>query len=1270
MPFLDNKKLIFFDKNGYDANFTLEDGVYKGSFYLPTVSTFLISSLNFFIYEIFEVNGETKYGQPQDIAGVAEETIIRSTFSDKEDKRWNFYSFEERGELKVFTESPSQFNSTDNDVRTTGVTTTGIATTNAVDGEGIKVKASFATGDEGSFRNTIYIYADNQDTDTSELIAEIELYIEVEEEDERLGTLINNFYKDVEVDQQDFFIFRDVDIKEGYPDWTIINSKLKEMLLNGANLKNYQGSYRGLITAIRYFGYDALRINEYFENVDASSENFGKLRFKSVADQFDGVLDPFFNKEEEVLPNKFWKKTANFGLAYDLNKVVKGEFDEYGLPLVEDAFDFSNEEILIKLQGLKEKLKSKFLPLSARIISVTGEGNYFSKYDINTWSDANERDVVDVGKRATLDVNPEPQGFIISLNKLLIEIDSIVRQDTDLVVPTVQENTYNTALNNEIPLQNIAVEVENVTVNGNDFFVKGVDYILSGAKDSIIWTSNTFTLQQSDAIVITYTYSALDIPLETWNPNPTTPYNKLKEDIIDQSIILDSKYTQTFLESIINKVDDSYLLTDDEDTPVGCPLTLTNTTFKIEWDEMAIQWNEANEGVNGTLTTWDKIKYENFYEIEWTIVKRVDNDSPQEWTYNLRGNVQQYESINLILPYKGTYDIDMRLYNTFNSSTSENYVLEVEQKNPEIVANHKAFRTDYTWEDFDRDWENTWFTWAVNLTGDLNWEDADTTWNSIDKANYSNARFYNDLYNYTLNDIENALWNELDHLWWEGTNDAIFYNPYNWKDIGLKTWNQFYQNETWDGVKLSSDSPAFFEIYSVEDIGAKMTIGKRIPRTYEVTTQVPGVGPVTEIFDYKYKFIRTNPLDHPEGNLLAIKDTPGNTLLTISRDANRYITALNGIDFTTKRGFFIEFTKEYDGSNILIGEPAINDEIKIILNGTELIENTDYTIIAGDPQTINWITSIVNGDSVEVSYYSLEEKVLELDNTTNFINLGNNTLEINDSLFFNNLIENGTINLKIPSGSNTVTISRQIETINSLNNTITYSGANRSTINEIQNPLNFDFVYNVATYPPLKESALRNIIQALSEYNADLYSSETLRNVFDVKGDTIEFSNSAVDLEIAYQELLSSDLPNFKRFNWNILYEEDEITVNRIQATSNIFSESQESYIKYENILGDEYAPAITLNYNWSELRIFETRKELPQFCQVIFSYDNSTMAGKQLTGNWELTEVESGSTYTLTENIFSHFFNRRGEYILKLDLSDSNGNFKETIKQGFVVIE
>jgi hypothetical protein len=34
--------------------------------------------------------------------------------------------------------------------------------------------------------------------------------------------------------------------------------------------------------------------------------------------------------------------------------------DSFSVLRVEDAFDFSNEEILIKLQGLKEKLKSKF----------------------------------------------------------------------------------------------------------------------------------------------------------------------------------------------------------------------------------------------------------------------------------------------------------------------------------------------------------------------------------------------------------------------------------------------------------------------------------------------------------------------------------------------------------------------------------------------------------------------------------------------------------------------------------------------------------------------------------------------------------------------------------------------------------------------------------------------------------------------------------------------------------------------------------------------
>ena len=73
-----------------------------------------------------------------------------------------------------------------------------------------------------------------------------------------------------------------------------------------------------------------------------------------------------------------------------------GKYDETGVPITEDAFEFTNEEALIKFFALKNYLKEKFLPLNTRIIDISGEGVYYERYTINSWKDVDQRRVVEL----------------------------------------------------------------------------------------------------------------------------------------------------------------------------------------------------------------------------------------------------------------------------------------------------------------------------------------------------------------------------------------------------------------------------------------------------------------------------------------------------------------------------------------------------------------------------------------------------------------------------------------------------------------------------------------------------------------------------------------------------------------------------------------------------------------------------------------------------------------------------------------------------------
>ena len=281
-------------------------------------------------------------------------------------------------------------------------------------------------------------------------VIEIDFYGEITGEDERFDVMLQNLGR--AFNQSDSIILRDHDPKEPLPDYLEINEKRKELLLAGDQIFPYVGSYKGLINAIKFFGYQDLRIKEYWLNLEykklqvqsplqKNREFLDQLKAQgssqgyTQAFQINDVLDnPNSGKykmtqtygpdkegnyvlnvasEDTLLPSKTYKKTSLFGLYYDLNK-MSGNDSDYGYPEVIDAFQFTQEEVLVKMFALKERLKRDYLPLNARIIDITGEGIYFDVYNTRAWTDKMERPVIDAGLYFEVISNPD-FGFIEDL---------------------------------------------------------------------------------------------------------------------------------------------------------------------------------------------------------------------------------------------------------------------------------------------------------------------------------------------------------------------------------------------------------------------------------------------------------------------------------------------------------------------------------------------------------------------------------------------------------------------------------------------------------------------------------------------------------------------------------------------------------------------------------------------------------------------------------------------------------------------------------------
>ena len=214
------------------------------------------------------------------------------------------------------------------------------------------------------FSNTTYLKTTIKVKDRE--IGRFIVYGQSEEEDERFKIELGNVGKLISPDE--VFIFKEYDINEGGVDWMILNQKRKELLMNKHEIYPYIGSYKSLINAINYFGYNDLQLNEYYRNLEPGSPNFDTLFKVEIPDIFDNTIKGWNEKDFLIkdLPNDNFEATNMFNLTYFIT-------DKDGNYIL----NYSLDEVIIKLQGLKYWLKRNIIPLTHKILDITGR-SYFN----------------------------------------------------------------------------------------------------------------------------------------------------------------------------------------------------------------------------------------------------------------------------------------------------------------------------------------------------------------------------------------------------------------------------------------------------------------------------------------------------------------------------------------------------------------------------------------------------------------------------------------------------------------------------------------------------------------------------------------------------------------------------------------------------------------------------------------------------------------------------------------------------------------------------
>jgi len=681
---INGQRLISLNNQIYFSTtyFNRPGGYFKGNIYFDPVSSGLYENQQIFIVQTLNNGGNLEYGLPHTgatgaTAGKWRSRWYNDSYGETDVSEILFtYKIEDQLEggdgYPLIVSYPNLVYNVDLNPTDT-LSGNGYVSTSSVNSEALSVNVAINATDLASNIYERKLIIEDISNGTPVKIIEMDFYGEIVGEDERFSVMLQNmgraFYQD------DSIILRDHDPVEPLPNYIEINDKRKELLIAGEEIFPYIGSYKGLINAIRFFGYQDLRIKEYWLNLQYKSArlesplqqnqrflnqikgqqstgysqsyqigdvldnpNSGKYKLvQTYGPNADGqyVLD--VSSDTTILPSRTYKKTSLFGLYYDINKLT-GYDSDYGYPEVVDNFQFTQEEVLIKMFALKERLKRDYLPLNARIIDITGEGIYFNVYNTKAWTDVMQRPDIESGFYTDIKVTPD-FGFIEDLRNF-----SIRPLSTSIQTPSTYYNKFDayvnvlggtgsalyitgltgaTGLTGPNPILNINAGKTyefSISTAGSDFYITtdpalsqidplGVinNGVTSGGP-SLIW--NVTPQQTSPVYYYSSTNKALLNGVIQIAPSELSDLGNIVDPLSNQQI-----YTVQQNNSLLNAITNFYDLKQNGEllelgdgkydppayidsttgltynTPLGMPILLELILDRWSWDELNINWS-------------------------------------------------------------------------------------------------------------------------------------------------------------------------------------------------------------------------------------------------------------------------------------------------------------------------------------------------------------------------------------------------------------------------------------------------------------------------------------------------------------------------------------------------------------------------------------------------------------------------------------------------------------------------------------------------------
>lgn len=455
--------------SNYINNYSYPIITYTSTLYFKEVSVGLHESQSLFIFNEESENNESKLTNVYDnidssfVFSVTSEMDTMKLFRIKDDMETISFELSQEVLLPDFKDSISP--------------------------NPIPLNISFNAKDEGVYEGSLDIYY--KSNDKLFLFGQILLIGTAEGEDERYRTLMSNNGLPDPINI--YNLFKESNINEDNIDYTLINEKSKYLFLEYKNIFPYIGTYKALINAVKWLGYDDVYFREWFLNCKLDKEFSYKLSY-DAKERTDTLLNFSIDERNNL------KKLNKLSLVYCINRTT-GEIDQkYGTPITENCYSYTLDEMRMKLYSLKEWLETNIIGVNCRISDITGEAVYFERFDNIVYSTFDK--AIDYKKEIT--ITPVTQYLVDNFKHIAVS-------SNDYVEETLIDGTAKLKLN-----------IKELAINGNKL------------------TADTFTMSMKDIIEQKLSATAL-------HPFPEVKELQWKASIDTRSAIIGEKYVSKSL---------------------------------------------------------------------------------------------------------------------------------------------------------------------------------------------------------------------------------------------------------------------------------------------------------------------------------------------------------------------------------------------------------------------------------------------------------------------------------------------------------------------------------------------------------------------------------------------------------------------------------------------------------------------------------------------------------------------------------------------------